>query len=214
VLVSVITALKGVDVDIEETAASLPVELGDVEWLIKSDLGFVDQRLAKFARSENVRIIASADRSLYQALNQALAIARGRYFIVLGSGDLLREGSIPRLIETVRTADNQACSVFFPVFMRAHGKVFAARPQLLHTGMTTPHPGAVLVTQNALQIGGFDERYRIASDYDLLCRYIKRWPRAIISDQVIVDFKGGGISDVLSAESSIEAALVRQRNFG
>jgi hypothetical protein len=212
-LLTIISALNGYDPSIEETAESLPLQSAEIEWIVKTNLEYVDLRLSRLIAAENIRVIARSDDSIYQALNQALTFAKGKYFIVLGAGDRLRKDSAFILLETIRAASGNALSVFFPILMKSQGVVFAARPQLLHTGMTTPHPGAALLTDKVLEIGGFDERYRIAADYDLLCRYVKKWPQMIISNSVVIDFKGGGISDTNIIESSIEAALVRHRNF-
>jgi hypothetical protein len=212
-LITIITALNGFDESILQTFESLPLDRPEFEWIVKTNMGFVDQRLAKLVRNENVRIVASNDKSIYQGLNQALVFAKGQYFIVLGAGDELKADSVPALIHAVKLASTESSSIFFPIFMRSLGVVFHPKPELLHTGMTTPHPGAVLLTKNVKEIGGFDERYRIAGDYDLLCRYIKKWNHALVSTQILVDFKGGGLSEVFGKEASIEEALIRLRNF-
>jgi hypothetical protein len=213
-LISIITAVLGFDESLEKTADSLPTDDPNFEWVIKTSFNHIDKKFSRLIDRGNVKIVATSDNSLYQALNQALNVAKGRYFIVLGAGDRLREDAVPALVAGVQQGIVHSASLFFSVFIESSGLPFLARPQLLYTGMTTPHPGAILVLDNVLAIGGFDERYKIASDYDLLCRYTKTFPKVIVSEKLIVDFKGGGLSERCSDEAKLEEVLVRHRLFG
>jgi hypothetical protein len=215
-IVSIITALLDGDINIFDTAASIPLDMfPQIEWIVKDSRGYVDVSLASLCCSRQVKIVARPDASIYDALNQALDVATGKYFFVLGAGDKILVPAL-RLLYKMLEADRPGLveqSIFFPVIMRATNTLFPSNPQLLREGMTTPHPGAVLKRENVIEIGGFDTKYRIASDYDLLCRYLKRWPVFSKIELSLVDFMGGGVSERCKEEAELETALIRRRLF-
>lgn len=214
-LLSIITATYQSDPNVVETAGSIIPHLGgEIEWIIKDSSQEVDSELLSGGVLEGARIFFKKDKSLYQGLNQALEMASGKYFLVLGAGDGLINSAVQQLIHQLMQNDLEDLVDIFFYSMLHQGKnsVFRPEPLSLHVGMSCPHPAIIMKTEYAREIGFFDERYLIASDYDLTLRYFNRYRRYLRSEMVISEFKGGGMSEIKTEETALETMLIKIRN--
>lgn len=214
-LLSIITATFKSDRNIFETADSIIPHLGDrVEWIIKDSSAMADLNLMSSYKLAGARVFFQEDKTLYQGLNQALRHARGTYFLILGAGDSLIKNSIPQILSHLeRNEDEDLVDIFFySMRHREKNSIFYPTPLNLHLGMFCPHPAIIMRTDLASKIGFFDEKYLIASDYDLTLRYLSHYRRYQVSEVVISDFKGGGMSEVKTDETALETLLIKIRN--
>ncbi len=214
-LLSIVTATYKSDSNIFETAESvIPLVSDKVEWVIKDSSELADMDLMKGGRLAGARIFFQRDNSLYQGLNQALKHARGKYFMILGAGDLLVEDAIVQVLNQLEQneEEDQVDILFYSLRHKEKNSIFHPAPLNLHLGMFCPHPAMIMRTELAAQIGFFDEKYLIASDYDLTLRYFNRYRRYLVSNAVICDFKGGGMSEVKVEETALETMLIKIRN--
>ncbi len=77
-----------------------------------------------------------------------------------------------------------------------HWRSCAFEPGLLRRGWMPPHPTLYLRRSVYERLGGFDTRYRIAADYDLMLRVLRQLPgRAVYLPQVLVRMRLGGESN-------------------
>ncbi len=213
IMLSIITALLDSNPSISITAKSLLPQLsGGVKWLIKNSSQNPSRELIALGDNPNVTLISSADSSLYMGLNQALKQCNSKYVQVIGAGDELLPNSISETLKDI-TSLGDIDSLFYAVRMEKSGVVLLPNPKELNCRMACPHPGALLKTDFVKTLGGFDEGFRIASDYDLICRYMKKYPRYAISARVAVSYMGGGISEVLAVEGFLEEELIRIRQW-
>jgi glycosyltransferase len=216
-MLSVITALLDMDESIYETFISLRTQLdSEFEWVIKNNGSGEVDNLPAALRLSGIKLINRPDSSLYEGLNQALNLVSGEYFMVVGAGDKFLSSGIQDVLTAIKIneARYQFDSICFPVRVEGVAHVIQPEPARMKEGMYCPHPGFVAKTPNAAYMGGFDRRYRLASDYDFVIRYLKRWPKTLISDSPILEVKRGGLTDNNITESSLEAALIRGRHFG
>jgi hypothetical protein len=210
-LLTIVTGLLEGDPNIVETANSvLPQLNGKASWLIKNSSSNPSALLSPYRELNHVKVICQQDSSLYSGLNQALTWIEGDFFLVLGAGDTLEPGAIDFIYQIV--IQNPSLEGFyFAVRLARSGRTLTPKPSEINVRMACPHPGSVLNTQKVRSLGGFDERYQIASDYDLLCRYIKKHGTSGWSDQFIINYKGGGLSDQRALEGFLEEELIRLR---
>ncbi len=143
------------------------------------------------------------DRGVYDAMQKGLELARGQFTGFLNADDyfagpdvlsklaqVLRKGhylGVSGIIEQVNTAGT---------VIRTIGRDPLSKQDLLW-GKFPPHPATYLDTDLMKEAGGFQHHYRIAGDFDLLIRMLKRssLPLAHI-DQKIVQMRMGGASTV------------------
>lgn len=212
-MITFVTPLLDGDPHILKTYHSLKDVVGpDLRWLVKSSSPKFHSQLSEFAGKDFISIVFSRDESLYSGLNQALDFIETPYFAVLGSGDRL-EATVAKLAIEKLKANEYLHSYFFSIFHEAKNWHFKARPQEINAKMSCPHPGALLRTDSVRDLNGFDIRYKIAADYDLLCRFLLKHPTTGYSDAILVRFMGNGLSSWTS-EGLIEEELIRLRVFG
>ncbi len=212
-MITFVTPLLDGDPHVLKTYNSLKDIVGpDLRWLVKSSSAKFHPRLSGFAGSEFISVVFGRDESLYNGLNQALEFIETPFFAVLGSGDRVEAEVAVRAIERLRLTDALQ-SYFYAIFHEAKNWHFKARPQEIAVKMSCPHPGAILRTESVRQLNGFDTRYKVAADYDLLCRFLLKHPTTGYSDDILVNFMGNGISSK-SPEGFVEEELIRFRVFG
>ena len=124
---------------------------------------------------------------------------------------------MPNSVQTVLNAikfiklNKVGDSICFPIYHRALDKIFLSDPTQFGPNMSCPHPGVILKTEYVREIGGFDERYEIAADFDMLLKYFNRWRKITTAAFPIVDFQGNGVSERRVKEAAIESDLARAR---
>jgi hypothetical protein len=210
-ILTIVTGLLEGDENIHATVDSVLPQLGqNTSWIIKESSQSLSESILRYNGVAGVHLIGQKDSSLYEGLNHALRRVDGEFFMVLGAGDTLEPGALDFICHQIST--NPSLDAFyFAIRLNKDGRIFGPNPSEIQNRMACPHPGAVLSTQKTLRIGGFDESYQIASDYDLLCRYIKTYGRSGWSNQPVVNFKGGGLSEHRAIEGFLEEELIRIR---
>ena len=96
---SIITVCLNAGKDLQETVGSVLSQTEtDYELLIK-DGGSTDGSLEELPEDWHIRLVSGKDTSIYDAMNQAVKLAQGEYFLFLNCGDLLTDN---RVLEKVR----------------------------------------------------------------------------------------------------------------
>ena len=82
----------------------------------------------------------------------------------------------------------------------------------LHKGMILNHPATFIPLSFYKKWGLFDERYRIAADWDLILRFWRNGLRFKYINQIMANYRLGGTSDVLSKAYIAEKHTIRKKN--
>lgn len=209
---SIFTCVIGEPTSLRKTAESISPWLSEnINWIIK----FSDKTSKQFIDSfsgTHIKTHQAIDSSLYDAMNQCLALSESDYYMVIGSGDTLMPDGVASIHKLLLNNALSAAAYHAPLFLEFGDHVFHPNPSELKYGMSCPHPSSLLKVSNSIAIGGFDTSYKIASDYDHLSRYsITFGSGEILNIPPLVSYLGGGISDMRALESYLEALLIRQR---
>jgi glycosyltransferase involved in cell wall biosynthesis len=195
-LVSVITAsfnaLDGLRQTIESVAAQgfRPVEH------IVVDGGSNDGTREYLASlGDRVRWISEPDKGIADALNKAVAMARGEYIFVLQAEDRLASpGSLARAAEFLDGTD----VVSFDVAVERDGQVRPYRShgfgEKLEWFAAVPHQGAFVARKLFGRIGQFDCTLKIGMDYDFMLRAKRSGARCRIVSETLAYMPATGIS--------------------
>lgn len=155
---------------------------------------------------EGVSVVCEPDSGLYNGLNQALGLIDSDFFAVLPSGDRCTAS----YWETIQEMMTLECDALFGSLLHLRlGRVLTADPSAMRERMALPHPSTVLRTDWVKKNGGFNTHYRIAADYDLLSRYLQLNPRVIVTDRVLVEYEGGGMSEKNTVLAYLEEEHIR-----
>jgi len=145
-----------------------------------------------------VDVLSEPDTGVYDAINKGIARSTGRFFLVLGAGDVLRPGIIAHLAEGLAAAPPDSIvygNVHWVSLNRTYDGVFTKRKLTLRS---ICHQAMFIDRSLTLRFGLYDRRYPVAADwhFNIRCFADPRVHRQYI-DQLIADYEGGGISDTV-----------------
>lgn len=202
-LLTVITVVRNNLNGFYSTCLSIAPALDDtVEWLVvdgSDSISDIPNLLEKLNLS-HVHVARDSAQGVYPAMNQGLKEASGDFVYFLNAGDqirsvsnfkdvlqLLRSQSPPWLIARVcfESVDGRSSTPTFD-YMKEKRALFARE-------RFPPHQGTIVHTQLLRQLGGFDDSYQIAADYQAMLK-LSRTHTPLTSDCALAVFEGGGIS--------------------
>lgn len=143
------------------------------------DGGSTDGTLEILSKYPHLKMISEPDRGMYDALNKGLQLASGEIIGFLNTDDLYADAVFHPVMECFRDATVDAVSGKAQIFKEEGGELRTI------LDLSPPHPARLVETAitgstifNAWfyrkscikQAGGFDPRYRISGDADLILR--------------------------------------------
>lgn len=174
--------------------------------LVVIDGGSTDDTLEILRRYEThfsgrMRWVSEPDAGLYDAMNKALALVRGEYTVYLGADDRLVDGALD-VVRRVIVADPRhpdiICGATRVVSERGgdswtEGPESVVRRQLPQKAPSR-HQSIYVRTDALRAVGGFRTRFSIAADYDLYLRLCASGLAEVLIDDVLSEFRLGGVS--------------------
>lgn len=162
--------------------------------------GTVDWLKSYTNTSHDIRILSKPDSGIYEAMNRAIALARGKYIIYLNSDDYFHDPC--GMAVSVRRIEELDCDFSF-------APIRFSDPSVRHNPQLNPQKRlyrfiiswcfshqTMLTSRSLLQrIDGFDTSYRSAADYDMLLRMIAAGARGCFVPLVFSTFSMGGFSE-------------------
>ena len=177
-------------------------------------------QLVREAAIEGTRIFSEPDKGLYDAMNKAIGLARGKYLIWLNAGDrFAAPDSLARLA---------ACAAGSPGVIYGQtqlvdqtGRVLGMRhltaPKTLTAdsfkhGMLVCHQAFVARRDLMPQ---YDLQYRFSADYDWCIRVLQASDRnAYCGDEPVISFLTDGLTDKYHKQSLMERYRIMCRHYG
>lgn len=177
-----------------------------------------DEQQAVFDSASRIadNFVSEPDAGIYAAMNKGVRLAKQKYLLFLNAGDRLhpefdpnrmfaeRGQSIPDMIwgSYDESGNNNRLSNIQP-----RGKKW------LWWGMPTSHQ-AILFRREYLSHGPFDEKLKIAGDYDLVVKLVSQGANVVTTTLPICIFDGTGVSNLQQGPALTEQMIVRKRYFG
>ena len=190
VIIVSLNAGRLIDSTIRSTLAQTD---GDFEIIIK-DGQSKDDTLSYVPEDRRIRVFSEPDKSLYDAMNQAIDYSAGRYLIFMNCGDIFAS---PEVLEKTKKA----------IADGRYGMVYGdyqrdgiVRKQPTHLSdfylYRTPlcHQSVFFSGELLRNNIKYDLRYGILADYNLEI-YLFKTSDHIHVDTVVCDYLGGGISE-------------------
>ncbi len=209
----------------------------DLEWIVID--GGSGDGTPSWLKDTNAKWTSEPDNGIYDAMNKGIQRATGKYLLFLNAGDALagpdtlaelaasiyecsitpdfiygdaletktvilseREGSRNNQVDSSPAAQNDNPELHYK----------PARPySKISRGMFTHHQ-AMLYRREALADMRYDERYKIAADYDLTVRFIKDTNKVLYLPSPICIFESGGVSQQQVRLGRKEQLQIRREN--
>ncbi len=215
-MISVITATFNAERELPALIASLRAQTSrDFEWVIID--GASSDRTVDLLRGASdiaTRWISEPDFGIYHALNKGLALARGEYYLVLGSDDTLLPGAIEAFAGAA--AAEGADVVAAPVLVEGIAVHPRRNRPWLRSGppMVAAHSVGSLIRKSLHdEIGPYSRRFPIAADTYFLLQVAQRQKRFAYLSEPVGSFGAAGLSsgDTLGALTESWRANVEVR---
>lgn len=186
-----------------DTVASVRAQTyKDYEIIIK-DGGSTDGSLERLPRDEKTRVFCGKDKGIYDAMNQAVAEARGRYLLFLNTGDsLYASGVLEEIAHAIQTKEDSAKEmpdiVYGNLYHKALDTVIYASPQIndFTCYRNVPCHQSCFYHRSLFAERGYNPLYNVRADYEhfLWCYYEKKADIRYVP-VIVAAYEGGGYSE-------------------
>lgn len=196
-----------------ESVAALKTEHEHLIYDGSSTDGTVALLLELGKKYPGLKIVSEKDKGLYNALNKGVRDAKGEWFYVLGCDDYI---AWPATFDEVVTEVPSSTDVIAARVKMDRGGVLSDewyRRWRILIGMPYGHQGMLSRTACVREVGGFDERYRLAADYDMVLKFHLLGKRIFFARKTIAVFSLGGMSTDGTGERFTEGPVTAE-NLG
>ena len=156
-----------------ESVATLKTEHEHLIYDGASTDGTVELLRELESKTPGLKVVSEPDTGIYNALNKGVRDAKGEWFYVLGADDYI---SHPDVMDRLLKEEKQRTQVIVAPIerdgMSPYFESLADLKKILWT-VAYSHQGVVVRTKTMRKYGGFDERYTIVADGDLLFKMHK-----------------------------------------
>lgn len=207
---------------IQRALSSLRNQSEKVDELIVVDGGSTDNTLAIVSCFDDVvtRVITEPDSGIYNAMNKGLGLSQSDIVGYLNSDDEFAHTTSVKMIKD-NFKKNCGIKIFISGVDYLEPDGVLSRQWRLNgighfiSGWHPPHPGFYAKRSLLLNLGGFNENYRIASDFDLMLRCFLSVEKeeVAVDDGKIVNMYLGGASNsslrnILKGNAEIRKSFV------
>lgn len=146
------------------------------------------------------------DSSIYNAFNKGVKLAKGQYIIFLNSDDyFINEHAVSTLAEALMQSKcDFTCSDYEEIAEDCSVQRQIPRFKCFYLYNPFCHQTVLASKNMLLDLNGFDERFKIYADYDLLLRALIKGYSFSYIDQVTVGFRKGGVSSDFTEDNKLE----------
>lgn len=222
-LFSIITVTYNASATLPATMRSVSEQTCDLYEHIIQDGTSKDNTIA-IARSGNparTRINSEPDEGIYDAMNKALAEAKGDYVIFLNAGDRFHsKDTLQQLADTIMENDYPGIVYGQTDIVDLNGKRLAERhlsaPETLTLdsfaeGMVVCHQAFVALRRIT---GAFSRKYKFSADYEWCIRCLQHSHRNAYTDSVVIDYLNEGVTTANRRKSLMERFNIMCRYYG
>ena len=145
--------------------------------------------------------VSEPDRGISHAFAKGLARATGEVIGLLNADDRYTPGALARGLAALDTAPGAGFAFGHCLHRERDGRTWLnyadpAYRSRLATGMPDVNHPTMLVRRSAYdRVGGYDERWSLAMDYDWLIRAERAGVHGVLVDAVQAEMAMGGVSD-------------------
>lgn len=204
---SIVTACYNAENTIGDTVRSISEQShADVEHLV-IDGRSTDDTLSivhTFGSRAELRVLSEPDGGIYDAMNKGIALATGDIVGFLNSDDFYASNDVLATVARVMTnPEVDACfgDLCYVRKTDVHWVVRYWRSSpyysgLFERGWSPPHPTFFVRREVYRRLGGFDLRYKLAADVELMMRFLEKDKvKAQYIQKILVTMRLGGVGN-------------------
>jgi glycosyltransferase involved in cell wall biosynthesis len=164
------------------------------------DGGSTDGSATLAARHSSIAVPSREDGGIYPAMQRGATAATGKYLLFCNAGDFIfGKEYVSRAVKQLEESNSQWG--FGPIIELTQRNTFAWVPanskahpfSIIARKDFVPFPSFIVNRKQFEKIGGFSDKYKIAGDFELICK-IASASRPTIFTEPIALFSAGGVS--------------------
>lgn len=201
-LVSIITVVYNGETFIEQTIQSVLAQTySNIEYII-IDGASTDGTLAIIKKYETkiAKLVSEKDSGIYNAMNKGLALATGKIIAILNADDYYFADTIEQVVNQFNSTNPDVVYGNLTKLRTLNGQDFFKEIQpditLMEKTMPIFHPATFVKKRVYDVVGGFNEVYKLSSDYDFIYRVYKAGFKFDYLPKALAVFRIGGASNV------------------
>jgi len=162
--------------------------------------------------------ISEPDTGIYNAMNKGVKHSKGDSFIIMNSDDYYYSNKAIEDLAQPLINNNQLgfvtakCQILRHQDDKRRDKIASTRPNNFIFHMPFSHNTMLCKTSLFDELGGFDEEYRCAADYDLVFKLLAKHTSNVTIDNIVTAFREEGNTHQFRAES-IADTLAIMKNY-
>lgn len=200
-LVTVITVCYNTESTIRQTIESvLNQTYRNIEYIV-IDGGSTDNTVSILRQYQYDidYIVSEPDTGIYNAMNKGLSLAKGKYIIFINADDWYELDAIESLLNAYKgsgTSFVSACARKIGLD-RADLGILGHMPydDSMYFGMSIRHELMLVPTSIYQDVGGYDESYKIISDFEFALRLYKKGFSFYEVPRPLLNFRVSGVSN-------------------
>ena len=166
-----------------------------------------DSTMSILKQNQNhlTKLISEPDKGIYDAMNKGIKIATGDIVGFLNSDDFYKTSSVLSSVNSAFSKDSklEACYADIVIVNRTdtskitrYWKSNSFRPGAFSKGWCPPHPTFFAKCSVYNNYGNFDLSYKMASDVELMMRFLEvEKIKVRYIPEIWINFRNGGISN-------------------
>lgn len=176
----------------------------DYEIVIKDGLSSDDSlSYVEELADQRIKVIAKKDAGIYDAMNQAVSEATGKYVYFLNCGDFFYEENVlAKMADRMVKRPSEQGIYYGNIYERMTKQVVYSNPQMDAFGCyrNVPCHQACFYDKKLVLAHPFDTEYRVRADYEqfVWCFFANEFEDGVhffYEDILIADYEGGGFSE-------------------
>lgn len=195
---SVITVCFNAGDKLKETVLkTLGQRFDDFEIIVK-DGGSTDNSLASLPSDEKIKVLSEKDRGIYDAMNRAVANAKGDYVCFMNCGDSFYDEEVLRKTAEVIKQFPGKGIYYGDAFFCKTGEVISQPSEITESicYRHMPNHQSCFFDRHLWDDDEFDLVYKIRADYDFFLRcYFEKSIRPKYLGITVASYEGGGYSE-------------------
>lgn len=217
--ISVITVVLNDKSGLESAIASVQRQQSLVIEHLIVDGGSSDGSAELANKFSSVSIASKPDGGIYPAMHRGAIAASGDYLIFCNAGDIIfGENFLAEALAQLRK--NNSLWGFGPIIEHTERNTFAWVPTPKETDSQSiisrktfvPFPSFIIDRNLYLRLGGLTDQYKIAGDFELICKVAKISNPSIFREPIAL-FSAGGISYLHADKAWKEEIAIRVSLF-
>jgi len=202
-LFTVAMVTRDAEAHVAEALDSVLAQSCDDYEFVVVDGGSTDSTVSTLTEREpafagRLRWVSEPDDGLYDAMNKAVRMARGRFIVFLGADDRLMPDALGTVASEIERHPDVAIWAGGVSVVSERGRFAEAPRRVVRRGMIQRAPArhqSLVCRRDAITAaGGFDTRYRVAADYDLYLKMAEAGATERLVSATLSEFRLGGVS--------------------